>query len=387
MRILYLEPWDRGSHAAFTRALTGGLEADWTVLTLPGRHWKWRMRGFSAWAALEHGDALARGHDLVVASAYVPLAELVGLCPALAGVPRVLFFHENQLVYPVREEHAGERDAHFGFTQLVSALAADRCVFNSRWNRDSFLEAAAGLLRRLPDAVPRGWTERIAARSTVLPLPLDLPDVHPSELADVPPGPGRAAGPILLWNHRREYDKAPETFLAALRLLADRAVPFRVDLCGERFAEEPAAFAEARSWLGPRLVHDGWAPTRAAYLDHLRRAQVVVSTAIHEFFGVAVLEAVHLGARPLVPDRLSYPELLPPEARWGPGGPEVLAEALEPLCRGWVEGGLDLRADRTDLTRHLAAPAVLPAYRELFEGCVEATSSARSSPGGAPRSA
>ena len=48
-RILYLEPFDGGSHAAFTRTLTGGLDYDWTVLTLPGRHWKWRMRGAAPW--------------------------------------------------------------------------------------------------------------------------------------------------------------------------------------------------------------------------------------------------------------------------------------------------------------------------------------------------
>ena len=38
MRILYIEPYDAGSHAQFGRTLVRGIAAEWTVLTLPGRH-------------------------------------------------------------------------------------------------------------------------------------------------------------------------------------------------------------------------------------------------------------------------------------------------------------------------------------------------------------
>jgi hypothetical protein len=37
----------------------------------------------------------------------------------------------------------------------------------------------------------------------------------------------------------------------------------------------------------------------------------VVSTALHEFFGAAVIEACYCNCFPILPNRLSYPELIP----------------------------------------------------------------------------
>ncbi len=362
-RVLYVEPFDGGSHAAFGEALLRLVDAEWTRLTLPGRHWKWRMRGAVAYFVRAHAETLARPYDAVLASAYTPLAELVGLAPALGSARKILYFHENQLAFPVQEER--ERDHHYGFTQLVSSLAADVCAFNSAWNRDSFLGAARGLLGRMPDAVAPGWVDAVAARSVVLPLPLDdgwlgAPFAGPVE----PPSRAeREVGPVLLWAHRWEYDKAPEAFFDALRTLADRGVAFRVAVAGQRFRRAPAVFEEARAWLGDRVMHWGYAADRAAYLALLRRADVGVSTAIHEFFGVSMVEAAHHGARPLVPDRLAYPELFPAEYRYEPG---TLADRLEALCRAYSERGQALRGDFRALTRPLGSPSLVRRYADLL---------------------
>ena len=53
---------------------------------------------------------------------------------------------------------------------------------------------------------------------------------------------------------------------------------------------------------------------------------VVVSTADHEFFGIAVCEAVWAGAIPIVPNRLSYVELFPDSPRY-----EDLNEAADQI--------------------------------------------------------
>jgi glycosyltransferase involved in cell wall biosynthesis len=368
MRILYIEPFLAGSHQSFTRVLTSGLEARWTTVTMPGRHFKWRMRGAAAHIALEHAEALARPHDVLLCSSYLPVAELVGLCPHLAELPRVLYFHENQIAYPARDELTGERDQHFGFTQLVSALASTRCVFNSAYNRDSFLGGGEKLLRRMPDRVPSGWIERIRERSIVLPVPLDLPDVPPESLDDATKGGDRSAGPVLLWNHRWEHDKDPATFFSALRRLHDRNVAFRIIVCGQRFDDAPPEFEDARSFLADRILHWGFAASRSDYLELVGRAHIVVSAAVQEFFGLSVLEAVHLGARPLVPDRLAYRELFPASYRYQDDAD--LLRILGELVERWSTGRLDLRCDRRELTRPYLADDLLPRYEALLGECV-----------------
>ena len=58
-------------------------------------------------------------------------------------------------------------------------------------------------------------------------------------------------------------------------------------------------------------MHFGFEPSREAYREWLARGTVVVSTALQENFGISVVEAVRNGCLPLLPARLSYPEIIP----------------------------------------------------------------------------
>jgi glycosyltransferase involved in cell wall biosynthesis len=60
-------------------------------------------------------------------------------------------------------------------------------------------------------------------------------------------------------------------------------------------------------------LHFGYIGSKHEYAKWLKQGDIVVSTADHEFFGMAVIEAVRAGCRPLLPDWLSYPELFPKE--------------------------------------------------------------------------
>lgn len=358
MNVLYVEPYEGGSHQYFGDQLVNGLDFQWTRLTLPARNWKWRMYGAASWFTLKSPEVLRADYDCILCSSFVPLAELKGLNPGLANTPAVLYFHENQFHYPVRHKK-GERELHFGLIQMVSALAAQRVCFNSEHNRDSFLEGAKQLLSFMPDYTPMEWLELLRAKSQVLPLPLSLPAEVSYEEADE----DRALGPLIVWNHRWEHDKNPELFFAALRVLMQSDTPFRVAVCGQQFADVPPVFEHAREWLGDRVVSWGYLPSREAYEQLLRTAHIAVSTSDQEFFGLSMIEATHFGACPLVPRRLVYPELYPAEFMYR--DTKDLFSQLRALCESWTSGTA-LRGDRRLLTDRFAADKVLPLYRALL---------------------
>lgn len=140
---------------------------------------------------------------------------------------------------------------------------------------------------------------------------------------------------MIIWNHRWEHDKGPEDFFEVLFRLADEAfgeglhgeaAPFRLALLGERYRKFPDVFHRAEEKLASLIVCSGYIRSREEYLQTLSEASFVVSTAHQENFGISVVEAVRAGCRPLLPERLSYPELIPKEYH-----EEVLYEDREDL--------------------------------------------------------
>jgi len=62
--------------------------------------------------------------------------------------------------------------------------------------------------------------------------------------------------------------------------------------------------------LSSHVIHSGFADDEL-YSQLLWEASVVVSTARHEFFGVSAVEAIYCNSFPILPNALSYPELIP----------------------------------------------------------------------------
>lgn len=358
MRILFLEPFYGGSHREFVTGLIQHSRHSIDLEALPARLWKWRLR--AAGLTLAQRVAHPERYDLVIATGLLDLSQVRAVWRARTP-PLLLYLHESQISYPVPS--GGAAGAELLWRDVTNLAAADHLVFNSQFHCATFRARLAEVIEALPDAEARpavGEAKLDRHASVLYPgcrFDDSVQDIQPDNL------------PVVIWNHRWEFDKDPACFVDALTKVAHRGVPFGVMLLGERLIPEPDVLAEAHASLGDRIIYDGF-PERPDYLRRLSRGTVVVSTAVQENFGIAVMEAVHAGCVPLLPRRLVYPELIPAELhqRCLYDDPDDLVERL----------AHELRLPPSDRTswRRIAArhawPQVIDTYDALFEAVATA---------------
>ncbi|MCB9189458.1 MAG: DUF3524 domain-containing protein [Flavobacteriales bacterium] len=309
-KVVIVEPFYTGSHRKWTDGLVrlyskSGHEV--TKLTLPGRHWKWRMFGAANFLA-EEFLKLNIKPDVLIASDMLDLPVFVGVSRKnLLKAKLVLYFHENQLTYPWSPTDVDvelKRDQSYGYINLRSALCADEVYFNSKYHQGSFLNALDKFIRQFPDASKLEWKEQIHNKAKVLYLGMDLePIFHLGEKQNTIP--------VLLWNHRWEYDKNPELFYEGIQRLKNDEIDFRLIVCGERTNKYPKIFDQIRKEFEHELIHFGYAENLRDYYDLLSQATILPVTCNQDFFGGSVVEAIAAGCIPVLPDRLAYSEHLP----------------------------------------------------------------------------
>ncbi len=322
LNILALESYYGGSHKIFLDHLMQMSQHNWEFMGLLPRKWKWRMMH----SALTFSDIIhnvdsnseevdepsrfitssysGRRPDLIFCTDMLNLAEFKGFLPAnFADIPCVAYFHENQLTYPTHYDKS--KDRHFSWINITSAICADSVWFNSEYHMNSFLDAVTYRIKKAPDCRPANLADRIRAKSIIVPQGIE-------EHSDIQPGRRKAdTTPLrILWAARWEFDKNPGDFFDALRLVRDMGIDFRLSVIGGKTRAKDLIFDKAEKEFAAYIDHWGFMDTLEEYEDVLKNADIAVSTAIHEFFGISMAEAVAAGAFPIVPERLAYPEVL-----------------------------------------------------------------------------
>ncbi|XP_044525827.1 glycosyltransferase-like domain-containing protein 1 isoform X2 [Gracilinanus agilis] len=424
MSTLIIEAFYGGSHKQLVDLLQEEIE-DCVLYTLPAKKWHWRARTSALY--FSQNVPVSDNYRILFASSVLNLTELTALRPDLGKLKKVLYFHENQLVYPVQK--CQERDFQYGYNQILSCLVADVVVFNSAFNMESFLTSIGKFMKLIPDHRPKNLESIIRPKCQVLYFPIKFPDVsrfmpehkmthfkktfglkgneddtpltglpfqqkirvmeslmknshlnfesglcevqsgsHTTQrdslsnplakleeanktslsknsdpcqeedkqhetfnLCNILSGTDEHLRPLhIVWPHR-EHDKDPESFFRSLLRLQEAGLSFHVSVLGETFTEVPGIFSEAKKALGSSVLHWGYLPSKDDYFQALCMADVVISTAKHEFFGVAMLEAVYCGCYPLCPKDLVYPEIFPAEYLYST--PEQLFKRLQNFCK------------------------------------------------------
>ncbi len=309
MNILLIDPYFTGSHKSWAEGYKANSQHQVDILEMKGQFWKWRMHGGAVTLARLFNQS-DLSPDLILATDMLDLTTFLSLTRnRTSTIPTAIYFHENQLSYPWSPKDRDvqkDRNKQYGFINYNSALTADYALFNSHYHQISFLEEAEILLKHFPDYNELDSIKIIEEKCIVLPLGLDLHgfDAHKSDYE----GP-----PLILWNHRWEYDKNPESFFKTLFKLDDNGIDFKLAVLGENFKTTPSIFDEAKLMLKDKIVHFGYCEDFSEYAQWLWKADILPVTNIQDFFGISIMEAIYCNTYPLLPKRLTYPELLPTE--------------------------------------------------------------------------
>ena len=326
MEIAAFETYYTGSHKTWLDGLKHNSRHNIDLYTLKGKYWKWRMEAGVITLIQQINNK--NSPDLIIASDMCNVALLKALLPEnWRNIPILLYFHENQLVYPKSPKDTDalfKRENHYAFINYTSALCSNYCLFNSKFNMESFFKSLPIFLKAFPDHRNMYSLKSITEKSAVLPLGLDLKKLDEFKK-------GKAKKTRLLWNHRWESDKNPEAFVKLCLNLEAENLDFEVVIVGEEFKPGKEVFKVLYEKINNKIVHLGFAKNFKTYAELIHSCHILPVCSNQDFFGISIAEAIYCDVHACLPKRLSYPELFSNHA--------VLYETddeLFELCRDFI---------------------------------------------------
>ncbi|XP_016155395.1 PREDICTED: glycosyltransferase-like domain-containing protein 1 isoform X5 [Ficedula albicollis] len=335
MSVLLIEPFYGGSHKQLMDLLQEELQEDCVLCTLPAKKWHWKARTSALY--FMQTVPTSSNYRILFASSVLNLAELAALRPDLGKLKKVLYFHENQLAYPVQK--CQERDFQYGYNQILSCLVADVVVFNSAFNMESFLKSIGKFMKLIPDHRPKDLEKIIRPKCQVLYFPVRFPDVssfmpeHKLARLEKVIGvkrngdayqserlPGQQESRAVM----KTSDAHPESGLCEPQ-------PGLCTTQHEGLASPPAAPAQAEAPESTNPCQGEDKQGLTFNLSNILSGLDYQQRPLHIAWPHRWIEAVHCGCYPLCPKALVYPEIFPAEYLYST--PEQLFKRLQNFCK------------------------------------------------------
>lgn len=307
MNIVLIEPFFTGSHKQWALGYKHNSNHNIDIISLKGIYWKWRMHGGAITISKMFNEYLKKNKrpDLIIVTDMLNLPVFTSFADII-DIPIISFFHENQITYPWSTKDRDKeknRDHHYGFINYTTALKSDLIMFNSYYHKNIFIHELKKFLKKFPDNNDLYNVDIIEKKSVVSYLGLDLEKFDKYENNDI------NDTPTILWNHRWEYDKNPFDFFDCLKNIKNENIDFKLIILGEEFQTEMDVFTKARNYFSNEIIHMGYANSFSQYASLINKSDIIPITTKQEFFGVSIIEAVYCNVTPLLPNRLTYPEL------------------------------------------------------------------------------
>lgn len=306
MHILYGETHYQGAHRDWIDGFRARSKHDFTLLTMAGGDWRWRLHGGAVHLAHEFLHQKMPPVDLILLNAMVnaPLF-LASIRPHLSATPLAVYFQENQLTYPSPpdEPFLWQNGASIN---VMSAYVADYVFFNGDYLQHDFLSSLAEFVDARGD-YPVDIVERIRGRVGVLRRGIDLINRFGQAESRTPP----QAPLTVLWSHRWAAEKGVAEFAEAVLQLHAEDLPFNVILAGNPWDHVPLKNKLLHT-LGDRVLLHGLL-RGDEYVQALRQSDICVIASLNEPLGVSLIEAMYMGCFPVLPNRGSFPYILPAE--------------------------------------------------------------------------
>ncbi|MGK0367580.1 MAG: glycosyltransferase involved in cell wall biosynthesis [Thermoproteota archaeon] len=305
LKIALLEPFFSGSHKQWAVGLKAYSQYDIDFYTMTGKNWKWRLQASAIELAKDFNNKNI-SYDLIIATSLMDLTVFQALTRKLTSTtPFIYYFHENQLAYPwsphTQKTHE-QNKLSLKLINLKSAYAADKVFTNSKYQKNTLLEEGLVFLNTARDYPVTYMIDEIRMKTEVLYLGLELKRFDSFKV------PSKSQIPIILWNHRWEYDKNPKLFSDIILRLHDEGYDFKLNIIGETVNQTPKPFELLKEKMPEKILNFGYAASFEDYAKAVCESHIAFTTSNHDFFGASVVEAIYCGCYPLLPNRLAYPE-------------------------------------------------------------------------------